>query len=122
MAGHLLNVRRTGFSDPVFRARVERETGKTVEDDILAASSLWIGDVFSGASHSWEEIAHLRAHWDGPLVLKPGVAVLCAAALDVAVGAVGDHAAEEDGVEPPERPAKASTPRWRSAAIGAARP
>lgn len=49
---------------------MKEETGKEVEDDILEASKLWIGDVFSGAAHTWDEIAHLREHWDGPLVLK----------------------------------------------------
>lgn len=29
-----------------------------------------MGDVFSGAAHSWEELAHLREHWEGPIVLK----------------------------------------------------
>jgi lactate 2-monooxygenase len=30
----------------------------------------WTGDIFSGAAHSWEELAHLREHWEGPIVLK----------------------------------------------------
>lgn len=41
------------------------------------------------------------------LVLAPRVTILCAAALDVACGAVGDHAAEEEGVEPGEGAAEA---------------
>lgn len=60
----------TGFADPAFRARFKEQTGKEIEDDIFAASRLWIGDVFSGAAHTWDDIAHLREHWDGPIVLK----------------------------------------------------
>ena len=37
-----------------------------------------------------------------PLILLPGLAVLESAALNVAPGSVGDHAAEKDGVEPRE--------------------
>lgn len=59
-----------GFSDPAFRANHHAATGKAVEDDITAASQAWIGDVFSGAAHSWEQLAHVRAHWDGPILLK----------------------------------------------------
>jgi len=36
----------------------------------LLASREWIADVFSGAAHTWEELAHLRANWDGPIVCK----------------------------------------------------
>ncbi|CAG7927479.1 unnamed protein product [Penicillium olsonii] len=59
-----------GFTDPVFRAKFERETGSKVEDDILGASRAWIGDIFAGAPHSWEDLEFLRKNWDGPLVLK----------------------------------------------------
>lgn len=41
------------------------------------------------------------------LVLHPGFAVLVPAALDVTQGTVGDHAREEDGVEPGEWAAEA---------------
>lgn len=61
---------QTGFSDPAFREQHKEMTGKEVEDDIVAASRTWIGDVFSGAAHSWEELAHVREHWDGPILLK----------------------------------------------------
>lgn len=61
---------QTGFSDPAFREQHRKETGKEVEDDIEAASRSWLGDVFSGAAHSWEELAHVREHWDGPILLK----------------------------------------------------
>ncbi|CAG8023618.1 unnamed protein product [Penicillium salamii] len=59
-----------GFTDPVFRAKFEKETGSKVEDDILGASRAWIGDIFAGAPHSWEDLEFLRKNWDGPLVLK----------------------------------------------------
>ncbi|GIJ90164.1 hypothetical protein Asppvi_009116 [Aspergillus pseudoviridinutans] len=59
-----------GFSDPVFRAKFEKESGSKVEEDIVGASRAWIGDVFSGRPHTWEKIAFLRKNWDGPIVLK----------------------------------------------------
>lgn len=62
---------QTGFADPAFRERFAKESGgKTPEEDVQAASQAWMADVFSGAAHSWEELAHLREHWDGPIVLK----------------------------------------------------
>lgn len=61
----------TGFSDPAFRQMfAELSGGKTPEQDVGAASAAWIADVFSGAAHSWEQLAHLRQHWDGPILLK----------------------------------------------------
>jgi isopentenyl diphosphate isomerase/L-lactate dehydrogenase-like FMN-dependent dehydrogenase len=59
-----------GFSDPVFRAKFEKESGSKVEEDIIGASRAWIGDGFSGKPHTWEKIAFLRKNWDGPIVLK----------------------------------------------------
>lgn len=59
-----------GFSDPVFRAKFEKETGSKIEDDIVGASRAWISSVISGRPHSWDQIAFLRKHWDGPLVMK----------------------------------------------------
>jgi len=61
---------RNGFTDPVFRKKFEDKVGGTVEDKVLEASKEWIGEVFSGASHGWEEIKLLRESWDGPIVLK----------------------------------------------------
>ncbi|KAL4977928.1 FMN-dependent dehydrogenase [Aspergillus desertorum] len=61
---------QVGFSDPVFRAKFEKESGSKVEDDIGGASRAWIGDVLSTAPHTWDEVSFLRKHWDGPLVLK----------------------------------------------------
>ncbi|KAH7012919.1 FMN-dependent dehydrogenase [Ilyonectria destructans] len=60
-----------GFSDPVFRQKfAERTGGGTPEDKVLEASQQWIADVFSGQAHPWEDLALLRKHWDGPIVLK----------------------------------------------------
>ena len=30
----------------------------------------WEADVFSGTAHTWDQIALLKKHWDGPIVLK----------------------------------------------------
>ncbi|KAL4746700.1 hypothetical protein BDW72DRAFT_184465 [Aspergillus terricola var. indicus] len=59
-----------GFSDPVFRAKFEEESGSKVEDDVVGASRAWISKVLSTAPHVWDEVSFLRKHWDGPLVLK----------------------------------------------------
>lgn len=59
-----------GFSDPVFRAKFEKENGTKIEDDILGASRAWIGDAFPGQPPTWERISFLRKNWEGPLVLK----------------------------------------------------
>ena len=61
---------RVGFTDPVFRAKFEKESGSTVEEDVIGASKSWIGQVFSGRPHTWEQLSLLRKHWDGPIVLK----------------------------------------------------
>ncbi|SCW02160.1 LAFE_0F00276g1_1 [Lachancea fermentati] len=59
-----------GFSDPVFRSHFKAKHGKEVEDDLHDAASEWAGLIFPGFSHGWEDIAFLRKHWDGPIVLK----------------------------------------------------
>ena len=60
-----------GFSDPAFRSHFSSISGgKTPEQDVVGASRAWIGDVFSGAAHSWEDLAHVRACWPGPILLK----------------------------------------------------
>jgi isopentenyl diphosphate isomerase/L-lactate dehydrogenase-like FMN-dependent dehydrogenase len=61
---------KTGFTDPVFREKFRKKHGGTPEEKAVLASMEWIGDVFSGAAHSWEQIALLKKHWDGPVVLK----------------------------------------------------
>lgn len=59
-----------GFSDPVFRAKFEKESGSKIEDDIVGASRAWLGEVFASVPHTWEDLAFVRKHWDGPIVLK----------------------------------------------------
>lgn len=64
---------RTGFTDPAFRRRFTEKYGANVEDSVestLLASKEWTGEVFSGAAHTWDQIAHLQKHWNGPIVLK----------------------------------------------------
>lgn len=61
----------TGFSDPVFREKFAKKfDGATPEQKVIEASQEWVGDVFSGAAHTWEQISLLRETWDGPIVLK----------------------------------------------------
>ncbi len=61
-----------GFSDPVFRKQfAEQSDGDAVEDNVVGASRAWLGEVFSGHAHAWEDVATLRRLWgDGPIVLK----------------------------------------------------
>ena len=60
-----------GFSDPWFRNKFKEVSGgKVIEDDIPGASLLWQKIVFMGQNHSWERIAFLKEHWDGPILLK----------------------------------------------------
>jgi isopentenyl diphosphate isomerase/L-lactate dehydrogenase-like FMN-dependent dehydrogenase len=61
---------KVGFTDPVFRQKFEDKHGGKVEDNITQASVDWIGDVCSGVTHTWDDIALLRKTWDGPIVLK----------------------------------------------------
>ncbi|KAJ5635296.1 FMN dependent dehydrogenase [Penicillium longicatenatum] len=59
-----------GFSDPVFRRQFRERHGKDVEDDMGTAAAEWTRTIFPGTSHSWEDLAFLKEHWDGPIVLK----------------------------------------------------
>ncbi|OKP13620.1 hypothetical protein PENSUB_811 [Penicillium subrubescens] len=61
---------QVGFSDPVFREKFEKEAGCTIEEDIVGASRAWLGQVAASGPHTWEELAFVRKHWDGPIVLK----------------------------------------------------
>lgn len=62
---------QVGFSDPVFREKLAKKYGGVrPEDNIPLASQEWIGEVFYGASHSWEDLAFLKENWDGPIILK----------------------------------------------------
>ncbi|GAA3657431.1 lactate 2-monooxygenase [Lentzea roselyniae] len=53
------------FSDPVFRAGLQ----KSPEDDLPMAILRWV-QLFTGTDKSWDQLAFLREHWDGPIVLK----------------------------------------------------
>lgn len=59
-----------GLSDPVFREHFQKKHGKSVDEDIGAAAIEWTHNLFSGTSHSWEDLCDLRELWDGPIVLK----------------------------------------------------
>ncbi|KAL6890798.1 FMN-dependent dehydrogenase [Trichoderma evansii] len=59
------------FSDPVFRSKFsDISNGDTPEKNPTAAARFWISQVASGYYHSWEDLALLRKHWDGPILLK----------------------------------------------------
>jgi lactate 2-monooxygenase len=53
------------FEDPVFRGAL----AKPPREDLPAALMRWL-PMFTGTDHSWSDVAFLRAHWDGPIVLK----------------------------------------------------
>lgn len=61
-----------GLSDPVFQKKWKDGPGKgkSIEDDFQNACMGWEKTVFSGHSHTWEDIKFLKEHWDGPIVLK----------------------------------------------------
>ncbi|KAJ7699202.1 FMN-dependent dehydrogenase [Mycena rosella] len=72
-----------GFSDPVFRAHFKNKHGYEIDDAersqgvsatglsrLGEAAQEWTKIVFPGHPHSWEDLAFLREHWDGPIVLK----------------------------------------------------
>jgi isopentenyl diphosphate isomerase/L-lactate dehydrogenase-like FMN-dependent dehydrogenase len=53
------------FSDAAFLAGLE----KSPQDDLPAALMRWL-PMFTGTDHTWENVAFLREHWDGPIALK----------------------------------------------------
>jgi isopentenyl diphosphate isomerase/L-lactate dehydrogenase-like FMN-dependent dehydrogenase len=53
------------FSDPAFRAGL----AKPVEEDPQAAVLHW-AQMFADPGKTWEDLAFLREHWEGPIVLK----------------------------------------------------
>jgi lactate 2-monooxygenase len=53
------------FDDPAFCAGLE----KAPADDLPAALMRWL-PMFTGTDHTWENVAFLREHWDGPIALK----------------------------------------------------
>ncbi|KAI1455272.1 putative FMN dependent dehydrogenase [Annulohypoxylon moriforme] len=59
-----------GLTDPVFQANFKRKHNCPVEEKLSAAAAEWTRTIFPGAEHSLSDIAFLRQHWDGPIVLK----------------------------------------------------
>jgi lactate 2-monooxygenase len=55
----------TYFSDPVFQAGLD----KAPQDDLQAAVLRWL-PMFTGSDHTWDNLAFIREHWDGPILLK----------------------------------------------------
>jgi lactate 2-monooxygenase len=53
------------FSDPAFLAGL----AKPPEEDLISAVLRWV-PMFTGTDHVWDGLPFLRAHWDGPIVLK----------------------------------------------------
>jgi lactate 2-monooxygenase len=53
------------FTDPAFQAGL----AKPVHEDLNAAV-LHFAQMFADPSKTWEDLAFLREHWDGPIVLK----------------------------------------------------
>lgn len=53
---------QVGFSDPVFRAKFEKQSGSKVEDDIVGASRAWLNEVMGSVPHAWEDLAFVRKH------------------------------------------------------------
>jgi len=53
------------FSDPAFRAGL----ACSPEEDLAAAVLRWV-PMFTGTDKTWDQLPFLRAHWDGPIVLK----------------------------------------------------
>ena len=67
---------QVGFSDPTFMSDIgfEQHIGKRVEDipedDLLQMSIANLQEFNSGHYRSWSDLAFLRKHWEGPLVVK----------------------------------------------------
>jgi isopentenyl diphosphate isomerase/L-lactate dehydrogenase-like FMN-dependent dehydrogenase len=53
------------FTDPAFLGGLD----KPPADDLPAALMRWL-PMFTGTDHSWDELAFLREHWDGPIAVK----------------------------------------------------
>jgi lactate 2-monooxygenase len=77
-----------GLSDPVFRARFKSKHGIECEQDMATADAEWAGTIFPGTSHSWEDVAFLQKHWDGPIILK-GIQTVADAKKCVEIGVQG---------------------------------
>jgi lactate 2-monooxygenase len=87
-----------GFSDPVFRRQFKEEHGVEIEEDMQTAAIEWTQTVFSNNSHSWEDLAFLRKHWPGPIVLK-GILTVDDAKKCVAMGMQGIVVSNHGGRE-----------------------
>ncbi|XXH00592.1 hypothetical protein Hte_006940 [Hypoxylon texense] len=59
-----------GLTDPVFRAHFKKKHGRDVDDEMGAAAAEWTRTIFPGTDHTLDDVAFLRSHWDGPIVLK----------------------------------------------------
>jgi isopentenyl diphosphate isomerase/L-lactate dehydrogenase-like FMN-dependent dehydrogenase len=53
------------FSDEAFCALLARPPA----EDVAGAVQRWV-PCFTGTDRTWEQLAFLRSHWDGPIVLK----------------------------------------------------
>ncbi len=53
------------FTDPVFRTGLP----KAPEEDLTPAVLKWV-PMFTGTDRTWDDLAFLREHWEGPIVLK----------------------------------------------------
>ncbi|KFY14288.1 hypothetical protein V492_02710 [Pseudogymnoascus sp. VKM F-4246] len=79
-----------GLTDPAFQKKWKEGDGKgkSVEEDYHNACMGWEKTVFSGHSHTWEDIKFLKEHWNGPIVLK-GIQSVEDAELAVKAGVQG---------------------------------
>ncbi|KAJ7439043.1 FMN-dependent dehydrogenase [Mycena galericulata] len=88
-----------GFTDPVFRAHFKQKHGYDVDSEqggstsaagagLGAAAQEWTKILFPGHAHSWADLAFLRAHWEGPIVLK-GIQSVADARAALAAGVQG---------------------------------
>jgi lactate 2-monooxygenase len=77
-----------GMTDPIFRQQFKSRHGCEVEEKMDSAAPEWMRTIFPGKSHSWEDLAFLKEHWDGPIVLK-GIQTLSDARRAVEVGVQG---------------------------------
>ena len=59
-----------GFSDPVFRRKYKEKNGMEVDDDVMKGALAWEETIFPGMAHAWHELAFLRKHWSGQIVVK----------------------------------------------------
>lgn len=85
-----------GLTDPVYQKKFKEEHGYEIGnsrdtlglDVIGKASREWSSVIFPGHSNTWEDIAFLKKHWDGPIVLK-GIQSVTDAKKCVEVGVQG---------------------------------